>query len=287
MEDYHFYQELDNGVLTGVFDGHGGKIGGNPQELAKLVGERFAKNFPNKLSENNGDVHKTFMELCSEIQQEVEAKGSEDERWQYFGSTAVISFVDKRTHKIYTATIGDAEAHIYRKINGECKAIPLSPIRDWGYRKEITRAQRVAEKCSYVKARMNKWPLDARCKRFPDKTNQYGINTSRSFGDSAYTMAKFDKKDKDKYDTAVISKPKITVNELQPGDILVLACDGLREAWDLCKEEPLDIDEIEEGIIGTLTTENQQEDLAKSLVRHAVDVQHSQDNVSVIAVKVS
>lgn len=205
MQDAHFYIEIEQGTLIGVFDGHGPEVGG--KEVSNYASQEFQKRFPAVLKAHNGDVFRAFEVLIHEIHQEVARKPE----WNDQGSTAVISFIDKATHQIITATLGDSEANIFR---GE-KLIPLSPVRDWSSRKDGERLEKAmglpkgyVAKC--VEAGMN-----------PKRLRWWGIgvNVSRAIGDinSTGTLEK----------PGVIHKPKITINKLQKGDILTLWCDGV------------------------------------------------------------
>ena len=80
------------------------------------------KVFPEKLAISNGDVHQAITDTINEIHEVIK----EHKEWNAVGSTLVMSFIDNNTNIIYTATVGDSEANIYRWIDGEIKSIPLS-----------------------------------------------------------------------------------------------------------------------------------------------------------------
>jgi serine/threonine protein phosphatase PrpC len=250
MEDVHFVIENDQGLFAGVFDGHGGKV------IADYASSIFQKQFFEKLNANQGNVHQTFEILCDEIQNQV-AKNIE---WYYrVGTTAVICFIDKRTHLIYTATLGDSEANIYRKIDKQVKSIPLSCIRNWSSKKD---AKRAAIALEMPEIAIN-WPKVSQPKglRFPYKDD---LNVSRAFGDVHVVTQN--------YKTAIIHKPKITINQINPGDTLILACDGLK-------------DYVPENEIIDNLTKDSTTNLAKKLVDYAL-TNKTEDNVTVIVVNV-
>ncbi|NGX47794.1 MAG: hypothetical protein K1000chlam3_01177, partial [Chlamydiae bacterium] len=105
MEDAHFYKEMEKGTLTGVFDGHGGS------KVSAYASKEFQNRFPKALKEANGNVHQAFEKVIDEIHLKV----AQYSAWDHEGSTAVVCYIDKETHQIYTATLGDSEANIYRK----------------------------------------------------------------------------------------------------------------------------------------------------------------------------
>lgn len=252
MEDAHFYVETDEMVLAGVFDGHGGN------EVADYASEQYQKRFPDALLKAEGDVRIAFQALIDEIQSEIE----ERKDWDGQGSTAVICYIDKRTHLIYTATLGDSEATLYREEEEGIKAIPLSCIRDWHCQKDAKRAAKAWDKPKVEEIWMSAAPKTL---YFPSPYLG-GVNVSRAFGNKSRST--FNGK------PGVIHKSKITVNRLQPNDTLILACDGVKDftfelaiAWD--------IESLQPG-----------ENLAEKIGRTAFEGESS-DNVTVIAIHTS
>nr|NGX38090.1 hypothetical protein [Chlamydiota bacterium] len=126
MEDAHIYKEMNKGVLAAVFDGHGGN------DVSAFASWEFEKRFPKALDDAKGNVHQAFENLIHQIHQDVAGNSS----WNRMGSTAVISYIDKETHQVYTATLGDSEAHIYRGVRNplwqKTHSIALSYIFSWG-----------------------------------------------------------------------------------------------------------------------------------------------------------
>jgi serine/threonine protein phosphatase PrpC len=256
MEDAHFYVELENGVLAGIMDGHGGS------EVSKYASAQFKERFPETLGRFNGDVYQAFEHLIHDIHKEV----AKHEAWNSQGTTAAISFIDKRTHLIYTATVADSEAKIYRNIENQVKSIPLSPIRNWASTKEAIRAA-IALNCPNI---VMMWPLDIS----GAKHRRVGrLNISRSIGDADHTLVNDH--------PAVIHKPKISVNQLKPGDTVIIACDGL---WDFVSEK-----EMVTQIKSHQENPAQNQDLANVIVDISLKNQEigGGDNVSVIAIQIS
>lgn len=227
MEDTHFYKEIENGILTGVFDGHAG------DEVSKYASDQFQQKFPKVLSQTRGDVHRAFRGVICQIHQEVANRSD----WNKIGSTAVVSYIDKKTHQIFTATLGDSEANIYRKgESGKLVSIPLSCVRNWLSKRDRNRLCRfygekaVARRIVVI---MRETGIDSSsislsqllaCRNVAKgirSSLDSGMNVSRAIGDvaSAGSLIK----------PLIIHKPKITVNKVKPGDTVILACDGLKD----------------------------------------------------------
>lgn len=247
MEDAHVFYEFDLGVVTGIFDGHGGS------EVSKYAAEAFKTRFPAMLKKTGGNIRQAFTNLINNIVTEV----FEQEKWDNQGSTAVISYIDKKTNLIYTATLGDSEIAICRKIKKKRKLIPLSCVRDWTSPKDF---QRLVNVHGSIKMSANPKTLRS--------SIDWGVNVSRAVGDKLES----EKNGK----PLIIHKPKITVNRLKKGDRLVIACDGL---WDYVKGK-----EIVQLIENHKSAE---ESLAEKLVHYAVHDKGSGDNVTVLTLDIA
>jgi serine/threonine protein phosphatase PrpC len=282
MEDAHFFIEIPQGHFTGVLDGHGGKA------VAEFASKKLQEGFSKALRDAHGNVHQAFEAIIDDIHQQV----LQNPGWNSIGSTAVLCFIDKATNLIYTATLGDSEANIYRTINGKLKSIPLSCVRDWMSKKDETRAVRalhVPERIDYFLAQTS-----PKYRRYP---MPYGINVSRAIGDKHATGTQ--------ENPAVIHKPKITVDQLQPGDLLILACDGLKDyvpeqqivqqisdytSVPNNNQNPASADffqSIFQYVAALFQKQEAPADLAHRLVKFALDVRGSEDNVTTLAIQVS
>lgn len=258
MEDAHFIVETDQSLLAGILDGHGGDA------ISKLVSERFSFKFSKIMKENNGDVHASFEKTFHEIEMSIQA----DPDFFYEGSTAIICYIDKIRSQIFTATLGDSEATIFRKVDESYQVIPLSCVRNWLSSKDYKRVVEQAGK-NNLKLLKN-WQLKKE-KNAKAKSYRYplsnGLNVSRCFGD-IYAL-------NDSLDGPGLShKPKITVNYLKSGDILVMGCDRL---YDFVKAK-----EIAEQ----LDQKGFHKVFAENLVTYAIEYKNSKDNVSVIAMQI-
>lgn len=219
MEDAHFTLELPAGTLVGIFDGHSG------DGVSKFANQRFQDLFPKILHNLQGNVFKSFEQTFAIIQAEI----VKNPQFNKMGSTAVVSYIEKETNLVYTATSGDSEAHIYRKIEGEWKCIPLSCVRDWGSKRDASRAEKGTAGEYNIPVEVfwrmhNILGKDRRiAQKLPGKSNYvgWGGNVSRGFGGH--------EKNIDRPVKVFEAKPKISVFPVQPDDVLVLACDGLRD----------------------------------------------------------
>jgi serine/threonine protein phosphatase PrpC len=260
MEDTHFFKETDQGIFTGVLDGHRGK------EVADYASIRFKEEFFEMFNQENKNIHRTFELLIDKIQKDLKKmdpnipetdKNIPKRDWSSIGTTAVLCFIDKSTHQIYTATLGDSEANIYRKIDQQMKSIPLSCVRDWGCTKEAKRASIALRKPNIAIT----WPKNMNPKELSSdncRDPSGGPNVSRAIGNVNFQT--------------IIHKPKITVNQLSSGDTLVLACDGLKDFVN------------ESKIISKLET--MPADPATELVNFAIKDNKSTDNVTAIVIRV-
>ena len=251
MEDAHFIVNIKEGLLSGLFDGHGGS------EVAKFASSYVQNHFSIFLEKCEGNVYATFHLLLKSLDQEVKMNNA----WDDTGTTAVICFIDYTTHLIYTATLGDSEANIYRSDNGKSISIPLSCIRDWSCEKEIKRAK----KAPHGKLiNENQRFVEFNPKKISFEHNKFRINVSRAIGDKISNPKK---------KTVISCKPKVTVHQIKPKDVVILACDGLK-------------DYVQEHEI-VYRVKGDPKEVAQNLVNYAIEIKHSKDNVSVLVVNVS
>lgn len=253
MEDAHFYKELDGGIMAGVFDGHGGK------EVSAFASEKFQEYFP-KILEAEGNVHSAFEKAIHHIHQDVVKNSS----WNAMGSTAVVSYIDTAKQRVYTATLGDSEATIYRKVNLglSVQAIPLSIVSDW--KSDINRLAN-----AFGARLVSQWVRYVNFQTKAIRSHLFeGVNVSRAIGDVKETGSPLR--------PLVIHKPEITVSKISKGDKLVLACDGL---YDFLPE-----DEIK-SVIRSSPKDSVATDLMKAALGK-MDSKHN-DNVTVLAIDVS
>lgn len=259
MEDAEFYSETADGVCLGVFDGHGGSA------VSAYASKEFAKLFPSVLKIANGNVHEAFEKLIHHIYNVVK----NERKWTYIGSTAVISYIDKKTGKIYTATLGDSEANIYRKFGADTKSIPLSCVRDFWSKKDLARLCKAHNRTpESVRAEFES-PSPWFQKVSPKSLRSQlwtGVNVSRAIGDFLH----FGTEEK----PIVIHKPKITVGEVKKGDRLVLACDGVKDFV------------LEKEIVGLVDKHKTTEAFAKGLVEFAYKDKESTDNITALVVDI-
>jgi serine/threonine protein phosphatase PrpC len=260
MEDANFFTTIPTGILIGILDGHGG------QQVASYVADKFARRFTKQLTKHHGDPYQAFTAAIDKLQ----ARISTNEEWLLVGSTAAIAYVDQM-NRIYTATLGDSEINIYRKDPaGSWQSIALSCVRDWRSPTDALRASIALNdpKVAY------QWPERKFKPRFPN--NHFGVNVSRALGDVAYGSWPPNFEPGRQSHPGVIHKAKISVNCLLPGDIVVAACDGLKDFA------------LETEILAQVAEhEGYFDSLAKDLVDYALERKNSSDNVTTLVVHVS
>jgi serine/threonine protein phosphatase PrpC len=168
-----------------------------------------------------------------------------------------VCYCNPTTQQLYTATLGDSEANIYRKIDGIFKSLPLSPLRDW--ETDEKKVENQLNENYFIQKLPNK------ASRLHSVITGSNTNVSRSIGDLGFPM--------------VSQKPKVTVTTLCPEDILVLCSDGLKNS-------------LKEGEIMGLVAKNEQnssKELANVLIEESLEKQKTtkRDNVTAMVVKVT
>lgn len=255
MEDAHFVLSLPHAYMVGVLDGHGGShvSGYAAKRLQELLSEYLSTQSSSRA------IYGYFVRAMDKVHKEIVSHPS----WDYEGTTVVLCFVDVVWHRIYTATLGDSEATLYRQSKkGRLLAIPLSCVRDWSSRAD---AKRAALALGNPRIAME-WPK-ALCPKLLRVPGPYhSLNVSRALGDKTLCGTK--------EKPLVIQRPKITVNRLQAGDRLILACDGLKDYVE------------EKEILKRLSQPFPLSILAQDLVSYAIEKKASQDNVTVILASV-
>ncbi|WP_068466948.1 SH2 domain-containing protein [Candidatus Protochlamydia phocaeensis] len=238
MEDAHLHLAHEKWDALAVFDGHGGAEVSNH---AKFI---FERDFEKILKESDGNVHLALEMIFQKIEEEVIANSS----WDYQGSTAVICYIDKVNNLVYTATLGDSEANIYRLVDGKMKSIPLSCVRDWLSVQDSLRRKDALGPHYHPSETTN-----------PKSVRFYGTNVSRAFGDS------YIKKSGKSSTPAITHKPKISCLPIFEGDYFVLACDGLKDflpedaiVETISQQEPLSrmTQQLKEKALRNMSTRN-------------------------------
>lgn len=222
-QDAHIDQVLSNGGrIWGVFDGHGddGFTNWGGPDYGLQAAQGAAELFPRFMEEElkQGHPPRIAFERVADRLQQLFDKEFAPLRNVGAGTTALICYALPNSNIVYTATIGDSESYLYREIDGELQAIPLSVVRDWSCKEEQDRldailpggGERLREKVASGTAKPRPSPV------MP--------NVSRSLGD-------FDTRYADEKEM-ISHKPTVTAVRVQPGDLLLLGCDGV---WDYAK----------------------------------------------------
>jgi serine/threonine protein phosphatase PrpC len=174
----------------------------------------------------------------------------------------LLCFIDKHSRLIYTATLGDSEAKIYRINDEGAIVIPLSCVRNWSSKRDAQRAANDLGEPDIAEI----WPRiqDPKDLYFPFYRAKKGLNVSRALGDQLVKQ----------YKGGMSHKAKITVHPIEPGDRLILACDGL---WDYVTDNEL---------VSLFNQFPDKEMTGELLVGYALQVAKSMDNVTVVAVDI-
>lgn len=213
MEDMGFESESAQGILTAVFDGHGGA------SVAKHCVSEFAAPFFASIAGQSRNIREAFHSRFDELNKE--ALNRED--FNEAGATAVVTYLDHESNQIFTATLGDSEAFIFRNLGEGLKVIPLSCVRDWVSGKDSNRLLDIKPNASI---NFN----DPKCNRFP--LRNYGLNVSRTIGDKVFRDAFESMKTEERkgFPNPLSSKPKVAAARVYPEDIVVIGSDGLTDA---------------------------------------------------------
>ncbi|MBM3191336.1 MAG: protein serine/threonine phosphatase 2C family protein, partial [Chlamydiae bacterium] len=214
----------------------------------------FAKSYFEKHFHDAFDNHKDAAYVLSlfleKINQEIFDRHPE---WGAQGCTALLSFVDKTTHLVTTATLGDSEATLYRPQGESFVAIPLSCLRDWSSKKDAERASSLLKRPELAAT----WPMELN----PKLLRVVRLNVSRSLGDEQKGCT--------------LCKPKITLHSIKQDDTLILACDGLK---DFMPESAI-ISSLEKTRLASAA------DVAAHLSHEALTTFTSCDNVTVLVIR--
>ena len=226
--------------LFGVFDGHGGS------ECSAYC----AKKLPKKLEWDAADAETALETAFVELDKKYIDKCNGD------GSTAVLAVV--QGDKVWVANCGDSRALLVRK--GVC--IPLSRDHkpdDPVERKRIENFGYAAKSDTIVQ----------HGKRIKVARVDGQLAVSRAIGDDSWKDL-----DEEPATWAVTSVPEIRSEDIQPGDVCVLACDGL---FDVISSDQVATWVSEQDLSQDLNG------LAEKLASSALE-KGSDDNVSVVLV---
>jgi serine/threonine protein phosphatase PrpC len=226
MEDRHLAVDTPAYGLWGVLDGHAGE----------LAAERAVEEIPRLLDLIWGlyPPKQAFEELCAALGHQLR-----DER---SGTTLVLSLLDKRTGHLYTATLGDSEAFVWRKETGALE--PLSCVRSFDRSPDKERAKRVYQQIStdqlnYVEAwetglkvarergdkpkvvslqQVQRLPLARRATTLMQAllNSTCGLTMPRALGDGEYREF-------------MSIEPDVTITAVGPGDVVLMGSDGVTD----------------------------------------------------------
>ncbi|WP_068471348.1 PP2C family serine/threonine-protein phosphatase [Candidatus Protochlamydia phocaeensis] len=277
MEDAGTIKDEKTGLLAAVFDGHC-----DQGRLSQYAADAFKKEFLTAIEKEPDQISYLFHHFMDRIHREIGSlrlKG---------GTTAAICYLDKTTNYLYTSTLGDSQAIVFRKQGHAITWFPVSCVRDWSSPKDAKRAVEGLKLYSfkYPYASTIDYPTyldigswtsakNPKLLRFPP--NRFGINVSRSLGD-------YNNINNWPPIEILSHKPKTTEFLLnadgESEECIVIGTDGI---WDY-----VDMDELSEKV---MLPHWGQADLAQRIVTLAVelptDSEESRDNATAICIHVS
>lgn len=260
-DDDHVVFETEYGAYFAICDGHGEVLKDRlrlqqPQPglvFAQIVTKSMREDLP-KIMKENSDIEKAFKIWANMVHQKLPRENA--------GTTALIGFFDKITHKLYVATIGDSELVVFRKDEDLLFPIPMSPASNWAIPEHEERVEKIYKPDDFEFFKQQ----TAKHRRFPPKG---GVNTPTTLGDHTKTY---------EGKTALTHEPECTVIQLKEDDFILLGCDGL---FDYVK-----IDEI----IDTVLQKHWNDvdvNLAQLIADYALGEKGSEDNVTVMTLRVN
>lgn len=220
-----FSTETEDYALAGIFDSHGRLDGERAIDYATT---NFSKIFDENL-EKGHSIPICLKQTIAYLDKKIK------EIHSGYGCSALISYIEKATGLVYTATLGDHEANIYREFNKEIKSIPLSQTRTWKHQKECQRGKRWIYEHGF---RPKTWVYEREYRKGEKWKRIYQNAISTNTFDHPKIISEYFK-DLTPFsrgmgsmlaDHLVSSRPKITVQRLKKGDTLVLASNGFKKA---------------------------------------------------------
>lgn len=211
----HFTIDEPNWMFTGIVDGYSSNSEKEHKISTKII--RLIRNhFLNALYLSDSNIHLVLTGILHKIHSNI----VDEHEFRGTGATCLLTYLDKKNHRIYTATLGnDSEATIFRVFHDQLKAIPLSCVRNWASKKDFKRA--TVDYNIPIGATM--WttgnPDRSIVRESGEKENEVCI-ISRMIG-----MKHLPKTEEF---SGIIHKPKITVNKLLPGDVVILSSNWIR-----------------------------------------------------------
>jgi serine/threonine protein phosphatase PrpC len=260
-DDEHVVFETDYGPFFAICDGHGDVLKerlrkNEPQPgrvFAQIVAKSIKEDLPGIMKENL-DVKVAFEIWAHQIHEKLPKDVNA-------GSTVVVGFFDKITHKLYVANIGDSEAVVFREDDTLLYPYPMTPKNNWETPVNEDRVKALYKPEDFLEFKK----LSAKYRRFPLKS---GVNISNTLGDHTKTI---DGK------TALTHTPDCTVLQLKAGDLVLLGCDGLFDY--------VDTDEMIDKLLQKHWNDLDV-NLAELIAQYALKEKGSKDNVTVMTLRV-
>ncbi|KAK4703122.1 pyruvate dehydrogenase phosphatase, partial [Phenoliferia sp. Uapishka_3] len=260
-EDRTFVAEFDEGVLTGVFDGHVGDQASSyaysvfPSLLASALSSAIRAS-PNSSEAISSALSSAFTSFDASIGsavlqlfdskpideweeaevKEVLKENNEVVRRAMAGTTALVAFVPKGGKEVWVAGVGDCQGFLGRKVGEEWTATPLNEEHNGKVKSEVERLnQEHPGESETVVTKGRVLGSIAITRAFGDFPFKFPASfTHRIFQHATPPFERFFKLSvclSNSFTPPYISAtPSITHHSLLPGDIILLASDGLSDS---------------------------------------------------------
>ncbi|KAI5888293.1 protein serine/threonine phosphatase 2C [Schizophyllum commune H4-8] len=160
------------------------------------------------------------------------------------GSTALIGFIDRAKCNIWVASLGDSEAVLGRMVDGQLQVIPLNELHNCDNASEVARvrSEHPDEPLAVSQGRtLGQLAVTCSLGDFALKTDYCLAPTiirhARPVGAITYPFHAWEEDPSTWNPPYISSTPTIQRHDLQPGDVLLFASDGLRAALKCVKED--------------------------------------------------
>eukprot|EP00826_Nyctotherus_ovalis_P018209 TRINITY_DN1542_c0_g2_i8.p1 TRINITY_DN1542_c0_g2~~TRINITY_DN1542_c0_g2_i8.p1 ORF type:complete len:379 (+),score=74.60 TRINITY_DN1542_c0_g2_i8:118-1254(+) len=187
---YPYFAGSHTDFMVGIFDGHGG------ERVAQYLAEQFVHRFLTHYHASTS-VSKTFLSTFETLEEEIREMAVNKLITESEGSTAIITLL--LNHELHLAYIGDSEAVLIKKETAQI--VELCPELDLAG-KNIQEADRVRNAGGII---LNVGQTER---------VQGELEVTRSFGAT-------------KYKPYIVAQPHLASFNIEEGDFLVMASDGL------------------------------------------------------------
>ena len=194
-QDRSICEHTGEGVLFGVFDGHG--TGG--ENVASLCQEKVSSYFRESYAQNK-DAKAAITSAVARLQTETQGLPG--------GAVMALCYIDDKTKKRTTALLGDCDIRFYRKqVDGHVQSTTLTKPTDWSHSKESVKVK--GNSRYQIQMQNNNKP------RLYDFHVGLGLNFTGSIGDHRHPILN--------------RVPTFQEDTAQQGDLVIASTDGISD----------------------------------------------------------